>query len=72
MRKVFEVKASPWIGNRIASTYKVCAKSSADAKAVIKKQPEINSFLYNDNGFRVKELSERTEGWKTNEVRRCD
>ena len=46
MRKVFEVKASPWIGNRIVSTYKVCAKSSADAKAVIKKQPEINSFLY--------------------------
>lgn len=71
MRKVFEVKASPWIGNCIVSTYKVCAKSSADAKAAIKHQSEISSFLYNDSGFKVRELNERTNGWKINEVRRC-
>lgn len=84
MRKLFFVEASPWIGNRIVSTYRVCANSSADAKAAVKKQPEISSFLYNDGDIKVadqkreKELcnkygfisTNRTEGWKTNEVRR--
>lgn len=86
MRKLFFVEARPWIGNRIVSTYRVCANSSADAKAAVKKQPEISSFLYNDNDIKVvdnkreKDLcykygcssTSRTEGWKTNEVRRCD
>ncbi len=72
MRKVFEVKANPWISNQIVSTYKVCANSSADAKSAVKNQPELSSFLYDADNFKVKQLNERTEGWKTNEVRRCD
>lgn len=72
MRKVFEVKASPWISHKIVSTYKVCANSSADAKSAVKKQPELSSFLYDVDNFKVKQLNERTEGWNTNEVRRCD
>lgn len=72
MRSLYEVKASPWIGNKIVSTYKVCAKSPNEAKLAVKKQPEISFVLYNDAGIKVKQLKEKTEGWKTNEVRRCD
>lgn len=72
MRKLFLIKAHPWIGNHIVSTYKVCANSTAEAKAAVKKQPELNTLLYNESDFRVTQLGERTEGWKTNEVRRIN
>lgn len=69
MRNIYEVKAKPWIGDMV-STYNVCAKSPDDAKKAVKQLPELHNFLYNDNGFRVKRVNARTEGWRDNEIRR--
>ena len=70
MQRIFEVTACPWIAKGCKSKYTVCAKSADEARQVVKKQPEISSFLYSDSDITVKDLKRNPVGWKLNEIRK--